>query len=164
MRLFKPVVLILSVLFLMSYVLKAQIVKPADEAFRTCKYEKALQEYKKVVSKIRKNKVETRRVTYQIAECYRIMGDVKHAKKQYEGLYKKNYQKDNPLLLFHLGNIFISEGDYEQALKYFQEFKKRDADDLRADMMIESCTKAKAWKDNPTRYEVFPLKKFNTRN
>ena len=108
MRLFKPVVLILSVLFLMSYVLKAQIVKPADEAFRTCKYEKALQEYKKVVSKIRKNKVETRRVTYQIAECYRIMGDVKHAKKQYEGLYKKNYQKDNPLLLFHLGNIFIS--------------------------------------------------------
>lgn len=164
MRLFKPVVLILSVLFLMSYVLKAQIVKPADEAFRTFKYEKALQEYKKVVSKIRKNKVETRRVTYQIAECYRIMGDVKHAKKQYEGLYKKNYQKDNPLLLFHLGNIFISEGDYEQALKYFQEFKKRDADDPRADMMIESCAKAKAWKDNPTRYEVFPLKKFNTRN
>lgn len=164
MRVFKPAILALSILFLMSSVLKAQIVKPADEAFRTCKYEKALEEYKKVVKKIRKNKVETRRVTFQIAECYRIMGNLKPAKKQYEGLYKKNYQKDNPLLLFHLGNIYVYEGNYEQALKYFQEFKKRAPEDTRADIMIESCTKSKAWKENPTRYEVYPLKKFNTRS
>lgn len=142
---------------------QAPLVKDADNAFRTCKYEKALEEYKKVKNKIKKNKVESRRVDYQIAECYRITGDVKHAKKQYESLYKKNYQKDNALILYHLGNIATTEGDFDAALKYYQEFKKRAPEDTRADVMIESCSRAKTWRETPTRYEVFPMKKLNTR-
>lgn len=156
-------ILILSVLFLITYNSSAQVTKEADNAFRTCKYEKALELYKKVTGKIKKNKVESRRVAYQIAECYRITGDVKHAKKQYESLYKKNYQKDNPLLLYHLGNIYINEGNYDAALVYYKEFKKRAPEDKRADVMIESCSRAKTWKETPTRYEVFPLKRLNTR-
>ena len=159
----KVFIFLLTSLFLINYSLKAQVTKDADNAFRTCKYEKALAEYKKVTGKIKKNKVESRRVAYQIGECYRIMGDVKHAKKQYESLYKKNYQKDNPLILYHLGNILINEGDYDGALKYYQEFKKRAPEDKRADVMIASCSKAKSWKETPTRYEVFPLKKVNSR-
>lgn len=159
----KLFIFLLTILFTSICSAQAPLVKDADNAFRTCKYEKALQEYKKVTGKIKKNKVESRRVAYQIAECYRIMGDVKHAKKQYESLYKKNYQKDNPLLLYHLGNIYIGENDYETALKYYQEFKKRAPEDTRADVMIESCARAKTWKETPTRYEVFPLKKLNTR-
>ncbi|MBR3578370.1 MAG: OmpA family protein [Bacteroidales bacterium] len=163
MNIKKLIVLSLSILFTGICSAQAPVVKDADNAFRTCKYEKALQEYKKVTSKIKKNKVESRRVAYQIAECYRIMGDVKHAKKQYESLYKKNYQKDNPLILYHLGNICINDGDYDAALKYYQEFKKRAPEDTRADVMIESCARAKAWKETPTRYEVYPMKKLNTR-
>lgn len=163
MRVSKTFTLFITFLFLTCYIANAQVMKDADNAFRTFKYEKALELYKKNIKKIRKNKVEERRVSYQIAECYRITGDVKHAKKQYETLYKKNYQKDNPLLLYHLGNIYVSENNYNSALKYYQEFKKRAPEDPRADVMIASCAKAKAWKETPTRYEVFPLKKLNTR-
>ena len=38
-------ILILSVLFLMTYNSNAQVTKDADNAFRTCKYEKALELY-----------------------------------------------------------------------------------------------------------------------
>ena len=73
MNIKKLIVLSLSILFTGVCSAQAPVVKDADNAFRTCKYEKALQEYKKVTSKIKKNKVESRRVAYQIAECYRIM-------------------------------------------------------------------------------------------
>ena len=43
----KVFVFLLSSLLLMCFSLKAQVVKDADNAFRTCKYEKALAEYKK---------------------------------------------------------------------------------------------------------------------
>ena len=39
-------ILILSVLFLITYNLSAQVTKEADNAFRTCKYEKALESYR----------------------------------------------------------------------------------------------------------------------
>ncbi|HOF45378.1 MAG TPA: OmpA family protein [Bacteroidales bacterium] len=154
----------LTILFTGVSAIKAQHpLKEADNAFKYCQYEKALDEYKTGIRKIRKNQIEVRRVTYQIAECYRIMGDIKNAEKFYERLEKKNYQKDNPMILFHLGNIALSKGEYADALKYFENFKKRAPEDKRTDVLIESCQKAKTWTENPTRYEVENFKKFNTR-
>ncbi len=141
----------------------SQTVKDADQDFKYCKYVKALEGYKKGINKIKSNQIESRRVTYQIAECYRILGDVKNAEKFYLRLEKKNYQKDNPMILFHLGNMCLSRGEYDEALKYYEQFKKRNPEDNRADVLIESCQKAKTWTENPTRYEVENFKKFNTR-
>lgn len=163
MKVNRLILLFLSFLFLSSLSLKAQPLKDADNAFKYCQYEKALDEYKKGIKKIKKNQIETRRITYQIAECYRIMGDLKNAEKFYERLDKKNYQKDNPMILFHLGNIYLSKGEYDKALKYYENYKKRVPEDKRADVLIESCQKAKTWTENPTRYEVENFKKFNTR-
>lgn len=140
-----------------------QTLKETDKDFKYCKYEKALEGYKKGINKIKSNQIESKRVTYQIAECYRIMGDVKNAEKFYTRLEKKNYEKDNPMILFHLGNIYLSKGEYDKALGYFERFKKRNPEDKRSEILIESCQKAKTWTENPTRYEVENFKKFNTR-
>lgn len=159
----KVILICLALFFLLSPRLFAQPMKEADNAFKYCQYEKALEEYKKGIKKIKKNLIESRRVTYQIGECYRIMGDIKNAEKFYVRLEKKNYQKDNPMILYHLGNINLSKGEYDQALKYYNNYKKRVADDSRIDVLIESCAKAKTWTENPTRYEVENFKKLNTR-
>lgn len=163
MKLYKTVILLLSVLMIGTYTLNAQILREADNSFRDCQYEKALEQYKKGIKKLSSNRVEIQRATFQIAECYRIMGDLKKAEQQYLRLEKKNYQKDNPIILFHLGSIYNLRGEYDQALKYYEAYKKRVPDDSRVDVRIQGCNNAKMWMENPTRYEVENLKKFNTR-
>lgn len=165
MKLYKRVLLLLSILLTISCALNAQsVLRDADNLFRDCQYEKALDAYKKGIKKLSSNRVEIQRATFQIAECYRIMGDLKKAEQQYLRLEKKNYQKDNPIILFHLGSIYNLRGDYDLALKYYQNFKKRAPEDERADVRIEGCQKAKMWMENPTRYEVENMKKLNTKS
>lgn len=165
MKGYKIYFIVLSILFSSICGLRAQqpVLRPADNLFRDCQYENALNEYKKGIKKLKSNRVEIQRATFQIAECYRIMGDLKKAEQQYLRLEKKNYQKDNPMILFHLGSIYNLRGDYDLALKYYNNYKKRVSDDPRVDVRIDGCNKAKMWNENPTRYEVENLKKFNTK-
>lgn len=164
MKLYKSFLILLAAVMLALPSINAQSpIRDADYSFKHCKYEKALEDYKKGIKKISKNRVEVQRVTFQIAECYRIMGDLKKAEQQYLRLEKKNYQKDNPMILFHLGSIYNLRGEYDMALKYYNNYKKRVPEDTRVDMRIEGCQKSKIWTENPTRYEVENFKKFNSK-
>ncbi|MBR4918768.1 MAG: OmpA family protein [Bacteroidales bacterium] len=164
MKLYRFASVLLTILLIATCSLNAQILREADNLFRDCQYEKSLEAYKKGIKKLSSNRVEIQRATFRIAECYRIMGDLKKAEQQYLRLEKKNYQKDNPIILYHLGNIYNLRGDYDQALSYYNKYKKRAADDARADTAIAGCQNAKMWLENPTRYEVENFKKFNTRD
>ena len=163
MKLYKFILLFASILLTGIYSTNAQVLREADNLFRDCQYENALEQYKKGIKKLQSNRVEIQRATFQIAECYRIMGDLKKAEQQYIRLEKKNYQKDNPMILFHLGSIYNTRGDYDLALKYYNNYKKRAPEDSRVEERIQGCQNAKMWVENPTRYEVENLKKFNTR-
>jgi peptidoglycan-associated lipoprotein len=163
MKLYKFLLVFLTISLTTICVSNAQILRDADNLFRDCQYEKSLEAYKKGIKKLSSNRVEIQRATFRIAECYRIMGDLKKAEQQYLRLEKKNYQKDNPIILYHLGNIYNLRGEYDQALAYYNKFKKRATDDPRADTAIIGCQNAKMWTENATRYEVENLKKFNTR-
>ena len=163
MKLYKFLLVFLTISLTAICGLNAQILREADNLFRDCQYEKSLEAYKKGIKKLSSNRVEIQRATFRIAECYRIMGDLKKAEQQYLRLEKKNYQKDNPIILYHLGNIYNLRGEYDQALAYYNKFKKRATDDPRADTAIVGCQNAKMWLENATRYEVENLKKFNTR-
>ena len=143
MKIQKLASILVIALMLAGCVAKAQILRDADNKFRDCQYETALELYKKGIKKLSSNRVEIQRATFQIAECYRIMGDLKKAEQQYLRLEKKNYQKDNPMILFHLGSIYNMRGDYDLALKYYQNYKKRAPEDPRADVRIEGCKNAK---------------------
>lgn len=163
MRIFRLFLFALCALLLSTFSVKAQSIKDADNAFQNKQYEHALEDYKKGIKKISKNQIEVRRVTFQIAECYRIMGDLKRAEQQYIRLEKKNYQKDNPMILFHLGSIYNLRGEYDQALRYFEDYKKRAPKDTRISSRIEGCKMSIVWVETPTRYEVENFKKLNTK-
>ncbi len=162
MRKFYAILLVVFAV-LSANIVNGQTLRDADYAFKHNQYEKALLDYQKGLRKLSKNRIEKNRVTFQIAECYRIMGNLKKAEQQYIALQKRNYQKDNPMILFHLGNMYQSKAEYDKALKYYKEYKKRNNEDPRIDRMIEAVTKAKGWMENPTRYEVENFKKVNTR-
>ena len=163
MKIKKITLIALCILFIGIFETQAQPIRDADYAFMNNQYEKALADYQKGIKKIKKNQVEVRRVTHQIAECYRIMGDLRRAEQQYLRLEKRNYQKDNPMILFHLGSIYNTKGEYDQALQYYTAYKQRVSEDSRVDVRIEGCQKAKMWLENPTRHEVENFKRVNTK-
>jgi len=138
-------------------------VAAGDNAFAGKQFDKALTAYKKGLKKISKNPVESKRVTYQIAECYRIMGELDKSERQYLRLEKKNYQKDEPLLFFHLGSIYHLKGEYEKALDYYMRYQEREPEDVKLAARIEGVRKSKGWMENPTNYEVENFKKINTK-
>ena len=138
-------------------------IAAGDNAFAGKQFDKALTAYKKGVKKAGKNPVEQRRVTYQIAECYRIMGDLKKAENQYLRLERRNYQKDEPLLFFHLGSINHLKGEYVKALEYYLKYQERVPEDVRIAARIEGVRRAKGWMENPTNYEVENFRKINTK-
>ena len=138
-------------------------IAAGDNAFAGKQFNKALTAYKKGFRKISKNQVEAKRVTWQIAECYRIMGNLKSAENQYIKLERKNYQKDEPLLYFNLGSVYHLKGEYSKALDYYLKYQNREPADVRIVARIEGVQKAKGWMDNPTNYEVENFKKINTK-
>jgi len=138
-------------------------IAAGDNAFAGKQFDKALTAYKKGIKKASKNPVEAKRVRYQIAECYRIMGDLKKAETQYSWLERKNHQKDEPLLFFHLGSINHLKGEYEKALGYYLKYQEREPKDNRIEARIKGVRKAKGWMNNPTNYEVENFKKINTK-
>ena len=85
MKQYKILFLIVSILISGICKVNAQqpVLRGADNLFRDCQYENALNEYKKGIKKLKSNRVEIQRATFQIAECYRIMGDLKKADQQY---------------------------------------------------------------------------------
>jgi len=138
-------------------------ITAGDNAFAGKQFDKALTAYKKGLKKVGQNPVEQKRVIFQIAECYRIMGDYKKAENQYLRLEKKNYQKDEPLLYFHLGSIYHLKGEYEKALEYYQKYQEKVPEDARIAFRIDGVQKSKGWINNPTNYEVENFKKINTK-
>ena len=162
MKIKKHHLIAVCALFLCISIAEAQSpIRDADYAFMSKQYEKALENYQKGFKKVQKNRVEANRVSFQIAECYRIMGDFKRAEQQYLRLEKKNYQKDQPIILFHLGSIYNTRSEYDKALKYYTDYQQRVPGDARIGVRIEGCQKAKVWLENPTRHEVENFKTVN---
>jgi len=137
--------------------------RTADEAFEDKKYVLAIERYKKAQSKIKNNKAEKDRVSFRMAECYRLTANPKAAKAQYKRLHKTGYDKKEPVLLLNYANILKSEGSYEEALEFFNLYAEAVPDDPRGPAGVESIGMIEEWLEFPSKYEVEYLKKISTR-
>jgi len=129
--------------------------RAADAAYADQMYLLALQKYQKAYSKIKKNKGERDRISLRIAECYRMMNNTKKAESSYKRLVNNaNYIKSNPKILLLYADMLKANGNYEEAIKQYKAYKEAGPADPRADMGIATCTQAKEWMENPTKYGV----------
>ncbi len=131
----------------------------ADVAFSGLKYYQAIEMYKKAYTKETKAEVKAE-ILFQIAECYRLKEDGKQAAVWYNKAIKAKYE--DPIAIYYVGNIYKSEGKYEEAIVEFNKYKAAKPSDKNADMAIKSCQSAKEWKDNPTRTVVNPMPLLNS--
>ena len=166
MKLLKPLfaTLILIQIGCFSLIAQKNVTQDADNAYKFQQYYDAIDLYKKAYSKLKKNPVESNRVLYQLAECYRKVNDMKNAEAQYRRLEKLEYYKNESKIMLYLGDALKINEKYEEALIAYNKYKELESSDPRGEVGAQSCILAQQWLDDPTRYEIKNEKKFNSRD
>jgi tetratricopeptide (TPR) repeat protein len=79
--------------------------------------------------------------------------------------YKKAITKgiDNPKATYYLAEMQKKNQKYEEAKETFKKYKELAPNDPMADQGIQSCETAQKWMNNPSGYQVEPMKFFNSK-
>ncbi len=153
----------LLLLFFISSLLFAQnrYSKSADDAFTDQQYLTALTRYQKAYSKVKNNKVERDRISFRMAECYRMMNNMKKAEIAYKRLATGKYVKTDPKVLLYYADALKTNGNYKEAINQYKAYLEKVPNDTRAQRGVETCNQAMEWIKNPGKYEVKWEKKIN---
>ena len=93
-----------------------------------------------------------------------MMNNTKKAEVSYKRLINNaKYVKDDPKILLYYADMLKVNGNYEEAIKQYQAYKERVPNDPKAAIGIETCTMAKEWIANPTKYGIKWEKMLNTK-
>jgi peptidoglycan-associated lipoprotein len=151
-------------LFLSFFALTASaqkaFIKAGDNAFKSKEYYSAIDIYKKALSQNPK-KEDKARLIFQIAECYRLTGDVKHSEEEYAKAIKANY--DDASAILYLADAQMEEAKYDEALASYQQYQQKVPSDPRGPNGVKSCQLAQQMKNAPTRYVVTNMAQLNTK-
>ena len=155
-------IFLLLLVFLSSVVFaQNKYTKLADDAFADQAYLTALTRYQKAYSKIKNNKVERDRINFRMAECYRMMNNMKKAEIAYKRLATSKYVKTEPKILLYYADALKTNGNYTEAINQYKAYLEKTPKDAHAQMGIETCTQAMDWIKNPGKYDVKLEKKIN---
>lgn len=136
-------------------------VQKAYDAYEAQKYFEAIELLKTAFSKVKGRKDKTE-VLFLTAEAYRMMNDYENAQKNYEKTIKLGYK--DPIAQLYLADMLKAQGEYEEALVAYEEYKKLAPTDRKGEIGIESTKQAVAWEKAPSRYLVTNIKGLNSSN
>jgi len=165
MKILKNALLFSLLLILPASGLYAQSrrIAAAEEAFNSFQYNLAVTRYKKAYSKT-KSRPEKERISFQMAECYRMMNQTKKAEANYRRIIKGDYAKRNPIVYLQYANMLRANEKYDIAKEYYTIYSENVTDDPRGPNGVKSCTLAAEWIANPTKYSIANIKKINSKN
>ena len=158
--------IILSALFIfMSSDLYAQRRNPAknaDLAFGRKQYTEAADRYKKAYRKTRRNKDERNRISFQMAECYRLIGLTKRAEPYYKRLLKTEYPNTHPEVYLYLADTYKMNQKYKDAIEMYEIYAEKVPEDPRGQLGAETTRMIEEWMENPSKYQLTEMKKVNS--
>jgi len=137
-------------------------LRAADDAFKNVQYNVAVSKYKKALSKA-KAKPDKEKISFQIAECYRITNNTKKAEPAYKRLVKTKFAESNPLVFLYLAQAMKSNEKYKDAIPFFEKYSEMVPDDPLGKNGALSCTLAQEWIDNPTKLKITIEKVLNSK-
>lgn len=158
-----PVILLLVLLAMGSSAQKKTFIRSADEAFEDQRYAIAIEKYQKAYTKVKKNPAERDRISFRLAECFRLTGDVARAQIQYKRLIKNGYDNKEPLLLLYYADALKMEGSLNEATEYYNLYMKKKPEDPRGQFGLQACELIPGWSENTTKYQINDEKKLNSR-
>ena len=160
------ILILMSALFIfMSSDLYAQRRNPAknaDLAFGRKQYTEAADRYKKAYRKVRRNKDERNRISFQMGECYRLIGLTKRAEPYYKRLLKTEYPNTHPEVYLYMAEVYKQNEKFKDAIQMYEMYAQRVPNDPRGPIGIETTQQIQEWMENPSKYELTALKKVNS--
>lgn len=131
---------------------QAPALQKADRLYEKMAYPDAIEAYKKVLQQDQGNK----HAVLRLADCYRLVHDMRSALRWYKRAVK--IKSAPPITYFHLGQVMMMSRKYEQAIPWFEKYKKKAPEDERTDEMIEACRNSKAFKEAASLFVIKRLK------
>ena len=123
-------------------------------------YYKAIEQYKKARKKD-KNRANRVEYAYQIAECYRAIGQYDFAAQNYKFAIRLGYPNNEAML--HYAQMLRITQKYEEATEMFRTYLDSVPGDTRALNELEAMRKTQEWVAKPTRHIINPVKELNSR-
>lgn len=154
---------LLGIFFSLSLFAQRNPARHADQAFDRKQYSIAADRYRKAYNKVRRNPNERNRITYRMAESYRLTGNYRRAEATYRRLMRNEDDIRDPILFLTYADLLKINGKYEEAIEYYNKYSERVPDDPRGPLGAETAALIEEWLDNPSKYEVTELKKINSR-
>lgn len=152
-------------LFLVSLLLfscKSAKLSDAEEKQRIGEYFEAAAIYRKVYTKTSPKKRDLRGyIAYRMAECNRLINNTPRATSAYMNALRYDYP--DSIVNLRLGQMYQKNGRYAEAIRYYNDFLKVNPESELALNGIKGSELAPQWKQNPTRYAVKRMEKFNSR-
>lgn len=154
------ILLFLTALLLFSC--KSAKLGDAEEKQRIGEYFEAAAIYRKVYTKTSPQKRDLRGyIAYRMAECNRLINNTPRATSAYMNALR--YEYPDSIVSLRLGQMYQKTGKYTDAIRYYNDFLQRDPESELALNGIKGSELAPVWKQNPTRYVVKRMEKFNSR-
>ena len=138
-------------------------LQAAEEAFNSFQYNLAANRYKKAYSKT-KSRPEKDRISFQMAESYRMINNTKRAEVTYRRIIKSDYARRNPITYLHYADMLRANEKYKDANDYYVLYVENVPNDPRGTNGIKSCELAVEWLENPTKFSIQNIKKINSKN
>jgi len=135
----------------------------ADEAFNSFQYNIAVSRYKKVYSRT-KSRPEKDRISFQMAECYRMMNNTKRAEVTYRRIIKSDFARRNPITYLRYADMLKASEKYDDAKEYYALYTENVPEDPRGPNGVKSCELAAEWIKNPTKFSITNVKKLNSKS
>ena len=135
-------------------------IEEAYQAFESEEYFYAIELLKDAYDEA-KGRDQKADVLFKTAEAYRMMNLYREAQQFYNKAIKVGYSDPQAILL--MGDMLKAQGEYEDAIEAYQDYKKENPTDAAGDVAIESTRKAIADKNRPSQYQVDNMKDINSR-
>ena len=154
------ILLFLTALLLFSC--KSAKLSDAEEKQRIGEYFEAAAIYRKVYTKRSPQKRDLRGyIAYRMAECNRLINNTPRATSAYMNALRYDYP--DSIVSLRLGQMYQKSGKYMDAIRHYKDFLLLNPESQLALNGIKGSELAPQWKQNPSRYIVKRMEKFNSR-
>ena len=154
------ILLFLTALLLFSC--KSAKLSDAEEKQRIGEYFEAAAIYRKVYTKTSPQKRDLRGyIAYRMAECNRLINNTPRATSAYMTALRYDYP--DSIVSLRLGQMYQKSGKYMDAIRHYNDFLLLNPESQLALNGIKGSELAPQWKQNPNRYIVKRMEKFNSR-
>ena len=154
------ILLFLTALLLFSC--KSAKLSDAEEKQRIGEYFEAAAIYRKVYTKTSPQKRDLRGyIAYRMAECNRLINNTPRATSAYMNALRYDYP--DSIVSLRLGQVYQKSGKYMDAIRHYNDFLLLNPESQLALNGIKGSELAPQWKQNPSRYIVKRMEKFNSR-